>query len=92
MSDITNTVFATGAIVVVGRWASNESLNVKIVTGGMFLALMLTAIANANANFAGLFADFLLVAAIFTYGLPIATLIGITTGSIKPTKAPVTKT
>ena len=86
MSDIQNTVFATGAIVVVGRWASNESLNVKIVTGGLFLALMLTAIANANESFARLFADFLLISAIFTYGIPLGQLIGITTGSIKPTK------
>jgi hypothetical protein len=80
MSDVSNTVFATGAIVVIGRWATDESLNVKIVTGGLFLALMLTAIANADENFARLFADLLLVSAIFTYGLPISRLIAITTG------------
>jgi hypothetical protein len=91
MSDVTNTVFLTGGIVVVGRWAADEPLNVKIVTGGLFLAVILSAIGNANEHFAELFADLLLVAAIFTYGLPIATLIGITTGGIKAPKAQVTK-
>jgi hypothetical protein len=86
MSDVSNTVFATGAIVVVGRWASNETLSVKIVTGGLFLALMLAGIANANEGFARIFADLLLISAIFSYGYPISQLIGITTGAIKPAK------
>jgi hypothetical protein len=89
MSDVSNTVFATGAIVVIGRWATDETLSVKIVTGGLFLALMLTAIANANENFARLFADLLLVSAIFTYGYPISKLIEATTASPKKRKPEV---
>jgi|tagenome__1003787_1003787.scaffolds.fasta_scaffold20984420_10 hypothetical protein len=92
MSDVTNTVFLTGAVVVVGRWAADEPLNVKIVTGGLFLALTLSAIGNANESFAALVADVLLVTAILSYGLPIATLIGATTGAKEPTTKPqVTK-
>jgi hypothetical protein len=89
MSDVSNTVFATGAIVVIGRWATDETLSVKIVTGGLFLALMLTAIANANENFARLFADLLLVSAIFTYGYPISKLIEATTAPPKKSKPEV---
>jgi hypothetical protein len=87
MSDLTNTVFATGCVVVVGRWASNETVNVKVVTGGLFLALLLTGISSANERFAQTFATTLLVLAIFTYGLPIAEILGFaTTGKVtKPT-------
>lgn len=88
MSSIDNTVFATSAIVIVGRWASSEPLNVKIVTGGLFLALVLTAVSNVNEGFARIFADFLLVGAIFTYGYPISELVAITTGAVKKTAAP----
>jgi predicted Na+-dependent transporter len=78
----TNSVVATAAIVAAGKWANDESISIRLVVGGVFLALGLTMMENANPLLGKRFATLLLVTAAFLYVPLIAYKAGLTT--IKP--------
>lgn len=80
----TNSVVATAAIVTVGKWSNDEPLTPRIFVGGMFLALGLAMMEQANQKLASRFALLILVAATFSYVPSIAYKAGLTNRKPKP--------
>lgn len=78
MSATTSSVVATAAIVTVGKWSQDETLDVKVVGGGAFLALGLALLDRANPTLASRFALLILVVAMFMYVPAIAYEAGLT--------------
>jgi predicted tellurium resistance membrane protein TerC len=76
--DTSNSVVATAGIVVVGTWVQDKPLNVRIVVGGMFVAVFLSLMSQGNPKFASRFATLILVAAAFMYVPAIAYKMGLT--------------
>jgi hypothetical protein len=74
----TNSVVATAAIVTVGKWSNDETVSVRIVVGGLFLAIALATMEQANPKLASRFATLVLVVAAFTYVPAIAYKAGLT--------------
>lgn len=75
--DTTTSVVLTAVIVGMGQWAKkNEGPSVKIVVGGMALAIMLSALSNANEKLASQFATLILVGAVIIYAEPITKKLG----------------
>lgn len=78
----TNSVVATAAIVTVGKWSNDETISVRIVVGGLFLAISLSIMEQSSPKFASRFATLVLVVAAFTYVPAIAYKAGLT--NVKP--------
>lgn len=75
--DTTTAVVATGIVVFTGQWAKkDEGPSVKLVVGGMVLAVMLSAMSQANEKLASQFASLILVGALLTYVIPITKKLG----------------
>lgn len=75
--DTTTAVVATGIVVFTGQWAKkDEGPSVKLVVGGMVLAVMLSAMSQANEKLASQFATLILVGALLTYVIPITKKLG----------------
>lgn len=60
----TNAAVGTGALVVIGRWAEGNGLEVKVVVGVVGLAVLLALLPDAIA---GPFAALIVVASLFRY-------------------------
>lgn len=73
-----NTVVLTGTIVTIGRWAQEKPLDIKVVVGGVFLAVALTIMEQGSPKFASQFGLLIIVAAVFTYGVDIVKKSGLT--------------
>lgn len=75
--DTTTAVFATGIVVFTGQWAKkDEGPSIKLVVGGMVLALILAGMSQANEKLASQFATLILVGALLMYVIPIAKKLG----------------
>lgn len=75
--DTTSAVVATGIVVFAGQWAKeNEGPSIKLVVGGMVLALFLAAMSQSNEKLASQFATLILVGALLTYAIPITKKLG----------------
>lgn len=75
--DTTTSVVATGIVVFTGQWAKkNEGPSIKLVVGGTVLAVILSAMSQANEKLASQFATLILVAALLTYVIPISKKLG----------------
>lgn len=75
--DTTSAVVATGIVVFTGQWAKeNEGPSIKLVVGGMVLALFLAAMSQSNEKLASQFATLILVGALLTYVIPITKKLG----------------
>lgn len=75
--DTTSAVVATGVVVFAGQWAKeNEGPSIKLVVGGMVLALFLAAMSQSNEKLASQFATLILVGALLTYVIPITKKLG----------------
>jgi hypothetical protein len=75
--DTTTAVFATGIVVFAGQWAKeDEGPSIKLVVGGMVLAVFLSAMSQSNDKLASQFATLVLVGAILTYAIPITKKLG----------------
>lgn len=75
--DTTSAVVATGIVVFAGQWAKeNEGPSIKLVVGGMVLALFLAAMSQSNEKLASQFATLILVGALLTYVIPITKKLG----------------
>jgi hypothetical protein len=74
----TNSVVATAAIVTIGKWANDEKLSVRIVIGGMFLAVGLAMLEQGSPKLASRFALLVLVVASFMYVPVVAYKAGLT--------------
>jgi hypothetical protein len=72
----TQTVVATAAIVVAGKWQKDEPIDVRIAVGGGILAIGLSILSNINEEFARLFSYTVLIAALYTYGPTLAKSLG----------------
>ena len=59
----------SGAIVVAGRWSDGKPVNARIIVGVVTLVVILAAMPDKLAQ---PFATLILIAALFTYGLPLA--------------------
>ena len=55
------TAALTGLIVISSRWAKKKSLSPKDAVAAVFLALFLTIVKNANANFSSMLSYLILV-------------------------------
>lgn len=65
--DTNNAVVATAAVVVAGQWAKDKPISIRIVVGGMFLAIGLSLMNEASPKLASRFAVLILTVAIFAY-------------------------
>jgi hypothetical protein len=65
-------VLLGGAVVVVGRWARGETLDVPAVVGVFFLAVMIAVISLGDEDIARGFAILFVLAVTYTYGPDIA--------------------
>lgn len=75
--DTTSAVVATGIVVFAGQWAKkDEGPSIKLVVGGMVLALFLAGLSQGNEKLASQFAVLVLVAALLTYAIPITKKLG----------------
>lgn len=75
--DTTTSVVATGIVVFTGQWAKkDEGPSIKLVVGGMVLAVMLSAMSQSNEKLASQFATLILVGALLTYVVPISKKLG----------------
>lgn len=75
--DTTTSVVATAVVVTAGQWAkNNKGPNIKVVVGGMVLAVILSAMSQGNEKLAQQFAMLVLVAALLTYAIPITKKLG----------------
>jgi hypothetical protein len=64
-------VFATGIVVVAGKWAKSEKLDVKTGVGLTFLALFLSIMDGPAPQVARGLAALVFLSALFTYGTAI---------------------
>lgn len=77
--DTTTSVVLTSLVVFTGQWAKkDEGPSVKIVVGGMVLAVMLSALSQGNEKLASQFASLILVGALLMYIQPISKKLGYT--------------
>jgi len=76
MIDTTTSAVTTGVIVIAGRWSLNQPIDIRVVTGGLFLAMSLSVLTQINENLAGTFGMSILIAALLMYSIPIATKLG----------------
>jgi hypothetical protein len=75
--DTTSAVVATGVVVFAGQWAKeDEGPSIKLVVGGMVLAVFLAAMSQSNEKLASQFATLILVGALLTYVIPISKKLG----------------
>ena len=75
--DTTTSVVATSVIVVTGQWAkNNKGPSIKLVVGGMVLAVMLSIMSNGNEKLASQFGTAILGGAALTYVIPISKKLG----------------
>lgn len=75
--DAATTVAATAAIIAVGEWSKPvRKLGIKNVVGFMVLAVGLSVMENANAEFASKMGALVLVSALFIYAVPITKKLG----------------
>lgn len=75
--DTTTSVLLTAIVVTAGQWAKkDEGPSIKIVVGGMVLAIMLSAMSQANEKLASQFSALVLVGAILIYIQPIVKKLG----------------
>jgi hypothetical protein len=65
-------VVLTGVTVATGRWAKDQKIGIQPVIALGFVGLVLAALSASNDVFASQMATLILVAAVLTYGLPIA--------------------
>lgn len=90
MMDTNNAVIGTAAIVIVGTWAQDKPVSVRIVVGGMFAAIGLSLLNEASPKLAGRFAMLILIVAMFEYVPAIAYKAGlinsVPAGPVKITK------
>ncbi len=72
----TQTVVATAAIVVAGKWQKGESIDVRMAVGGGVLAIGLSILSNINEEFARLMSYVIIVSALYVYGPALVKAIG----------------
>lgn len=72
----TQTVVATAAIVVAGKWQKNEPIDVRIAVGGGILAIGLSILSNINEEFARLMSYVVIVSAVYVYGPALVEALG----------------
>lgn len=77
--DTTTLTVLSVVIVTVGQWSKKDGkVSIKLVVGGMVLAIMLAAMDSANEKLARQFAALILVTVLLTYMIPIAKKLGFT--------------
>lgn len=75
--DTTTSVVLTSLVVTAGQWAKkDEGPSIKIVVGGMVLAVILSAMSQANEKLASQFSALVLVGALLIYVQPITKKLG----------------
>lgn len=75
--DTTTSVVLTTLVVFTGQWAKkNEGPSIKLVVGGMVLAVILSTLSQKNEKLASQFATLILVGALLMYVQPIVKKLG----------------
>lgn len=75
--DTTTSVVATSVVVLAGEWAKHDKgPSIKLVVGGMVLAVFLSVMSQSNDKLASQFATLILVGAVFNYAIPITKKLG----------------
>lgn len=70
------TIVLSSLIVVAGKWAKGEKLEMRIVVGGAVAAIFLTVLSEANPKFGQTMSLAVLVGATVAYGPDIAKKLG----------------
>ena len=63
----TTTVVLASVMVVAGKWAKDEKLNIRLAVGGMVLAVGLTLMSEMDEKLAKLFSALILLGIAYTY-------------------------
>lgn len=79
----------TGVTVLVGEWAKDEPVSIRVVVGGMVLAVGLSVIAESAPDVASKFATLIVLVTAFRYGPAIAYKSGLINKADFPHGAPV---
>lgn len=74
----TNSVVGTALVVAVGKWSQDETIGVRVVVGGFFLAVLLSVMEQGSPKLASRFALLVFVVAAFMYVPAIAYKAGLT--------------
>ena len=74
----TSAIVLTGAIVALGKWAKGDKIDIKLVVGGAFAAIVLVVFAEVNDKYARAMALLILVAAVYSYGPTLVKKAGLT--------------
>lgn len=75
--DTSTSALLTSVLVVSGQWANGKGITTRVVLGGIFLAIVLSVMSNANEKLAKQFGLLILVGAVITYVPTILTKTGI---------------
>jgi len=75
--DTTTSVVLTSVVVLAGQWAKKDKgPSIKLVVGGMVLAIILSAMSQGNEKLASQFSLLILVGAVLMYIQPIVKKLG----------------
>lgn len=69
--NVTSIILLAGILVVAGQWAQGKNLDIKIGIGVAFVAIALSAMAQANQELAVQFAWLIFVGAFVFNGIPL---------------------
>lgn len=71
----TNAAIITMLLTVAGRWADDKKLDAKIIVGGVFVAVVLSALNSAAPDLAGKIGWLIVVGAMVLNGKPLFDLL-----------------
>lgn len=77
MNPLTSTALAS-IIVLTGTWAKGKEISIRLVVGGLFLAIGLSVMAEVNDKLARAFGLLIVVTALYVYGIDIVKKLGLT--------------
>lgn len=84
-------VVATTLVVVLGRWADDKKLQYNILVGALFLAIILSIMAEADPKFAGKFGLLILIGAVLVNGQSLFKAVSKLTGNVGGASGKATK-
>lgn len=88
MMNTTTAAVGTGAIVVAGRWAGGQPIDIQIAIGVGVYAVALAMLSSANAKLGQQMAILVLLAAMGIYLIPLTSKLGLSSGAGGPQNAP----
>jgi hypothetical protein len=70
--------FVTGAVATLGRWSKGKPIDIRLVVGIVFMAIMLAGLAQINRPLSRSFGVLVVVSTLLVYGRDIVKKAGLT--------------